>query len=78
MIRPMELLAAILGLATVAWVLWDVFQSVVIPRPAQSRYRIARNLTRRTWQLVRWLALRMPRRESREGLLGTPALLRRK
>jgi Ion channel len=67
----MELLAAILGLATVGWVLWDVFQSVVVPRPAKSRYRIARNLTRWTWRLTRWWALRLHRRESREGLLGT-------
>ena len=70
MIRLMELLAAIFGLVIVGWVLWDVFQSVVMPRPAKSRIRIARNLTRLTWQLIRWRALRI-RRESREGLLGT-------
>ena len=67
----MELLAAILGLTMVAWVLWDVFQSIVMPRPARSRYRIARNVTRSTWRLARWRALRLPPGQSREGLLGT-------
>ncbi len=73
-IRSMEWLAAFLGLVIVGWVLWDVFQSVVMPRPARSRIRIARNLTRWTWRLFRWRALRI-RRENREGLLGTFAPL---
>ena len=42
------------GLLLIGLVLWDIFQTVVLPRPAPTRVRIARNLIRLTWPLWRW------------------------
>ena len=72
-----QIAAGVLGALCIAWVLWDVFQSVVVPRPVSGRYRIARNLTLGSWRLVRRWAMRAPNAGRREGLLGTfaPALV---
>ena len=56
--RPLEFL---LGVFVVANVLWDVFQSVVVPRPTPG-FRPASVLARLTWPL--W------RRVSAEGCRG--------
>lgn len=58
-----------LGLAVIAYVLWDVFQTVVVPRPSPTRFRLARLVTIRSWQLWSALAVRQPRGR-RDGLLG--------
>jgi hypothetical protein len=64
----------LLGLVLVLAVLWDVFQTVVVPRPSPGRFRIARNLVRVSWRATRAAALRMdgPRRD---GLIGAFAPL---
>ena len=67
----LDILAAAAGLAFVAEVLWDVFQTVVVPRPTRSRLRIARTLTRQSWRLWRWRAFRATSNDARERLLGT-------
>jgi hypothetical protein len=64
---------ALLGLLFVAAVLWDVFQTVVVPRPSPGRFRIARNLTRRTWHMTRAIALRVSDARRRDGLIGAYA-----
>jgi hypothetical protein len=72
-----EVLEGLLGLLFVGAVAWDVFQTVVVPRPSPGRFRIARNLTRATWGLARRLALRSSDARRREGILGVyaPALV---
>jgi hypothetical protein len=77
MIVAMEAAEALLGLLVVAAVLWDVFQTVVVPRPSAGRFRIARNLTRVTWRVARAVALRSSNPRRREGILGVfaPALV---
>ncbi len=72
-----RLLEAALGLVLVGAVLWDVFETVVVPRPAPSRFRIARNLTRQGWRLARTVSLRSENGLRREGVLGVfaPALV---
>ncbi len=45
-----------LGLGIVALTLWDIFQTVVVPRPTPGRFRIARYVVRDSWGLLRWLA----------------------
>jgi Ion channel len=70
MIALVEALEMIGGLALMASVLWDVFQTVVVPRPTPARYRIARLLTRGTWPLWRAVA-RRSRPGRREYFLGT-------
>jgi len=45
-------------------VFWDLFQSIVLPRPSPSRFRIARFVIRVSWRLTRALGGREgPRRE---------------
>ena len=77
MIGSVEPAEALLGLLFVAAVLWDVFQTVVVPRPSPGRFRIARNLQRLTWRFARAVALRSDDPRRREGILGVfaPALV---
>lgn len=76
-IGGMELAEGLLGMAIVGAVLWDVFQSVVVPRPSPGRYRIARNMTRAAWRLTRAVALRLSSPKRRNGVLGVfaPAIV---
>jgi len=61
--------AAALGAALiVAGVLWDTFETVVLPRLVSRRFRLARSYFRRTWQLWSALARALPR--GREGALA--------
>lgn len=73
MIRAVETGEALLGLLLVAAVLWDVFQTVVVPRPSPGRFRIARNLTRLSWGATRAIALRLRDPRRRDGLTGAYA-----
>jgi Ion channel len=66
-------LSAVLGLILIGWVLWDLFQTVVLPRPAPSRVRISRLLTRVAWPTWRWRALRRATSNDRERILGSYA-----
>jgi len=61
------------GLLLIGLVLWDIFQTVVLPRPAPTRVRIARNLVRLTWPLWRWRALQRTSSIDQEKLLGSYA-----
>jgi hypothetical protein len=70
-----DALVVVLGIAIVVYILNDLFQSVVVPRPTPARWRLQRALVRPTWRLVRWLALRSHSTESRERFLGTYAPL---
>lgn len=66
----MEAGEALLGLLLVGAVLWDVFQTVVVPRPSSGRFRIARNLMRLSWRVTRAIALRIGTPRRRDGVLG--------
>ncbi len=69
----MDLAVFGLGIVVVGAVLWDVFESIVVPRPTPGRYRIGRNLIRGTWRVWRAAAFRSRTPEHRERLLGTYA-----
>jgi len=73
----MLVLEALLGLALIAWVLNDVFNTVVLPRPSPARYRPAGLLTRYSWRLWRTSADRSRSPEQRERRLGVfaPAIV---
>jgi len=73
----MPFLEALLGLGLVAWVLNDVFATVILPRPTPTRYRPARLLTRSSWRLWRRYADRSRTPERREQRLGAfaPAIV---
>jgi len=73
----MPFIEAGLGVALVAWVLNDVFNTVILPRPSPARYRPAGLLTRWSWRLWRRYAegRRDPdRREQRLGVFA-PAVV---
>jgi len=61
-----------LGLVVLALTLWDIFQTVVVPRPTPGRFRIARYVVRDSWAFLRWLMRgRSPRaRDQVFGLFG--------
>jgi hypothetical protein len=67
------LIQATSGLLLIGLVLWDIFQTVVLPRPTPTRVRIARNLVRLTWPLWRWRALQRTSSLDQEKLLGSYA-----
>lgn len=71
----MEVIEFVVGALLVAWVLWDVFESVVVPRPTPSRVRLGENLVRWTWRLWRWVAMRTRTGLSREQFIGSYAPL---
>jgi len=66
----LEVLELILGIVVVAYVLNDVFQSVVVPRPTPARYRITRWVVRPGWRAWRWMGLRTSSSGERERMLG--------
>jgi multisubunit Na+/H+ antiporter MnhC subunit len=51
----MEVVAFVLGAVLLALTLWDLFQTVVVPRPTPGRFRIARYAIRGSWTAVRAL-----------------------
>ncbi len=71
-------MAAIAGMALISGVLWEGFETVVLPRPITRRFRLTRFFYRRTWRP--WAALvvsRIPakRRENWLGIFGPLSLL---
>jgi hypothetical protein len=69
---------AVLGIVILAVAFYDVFQSVVLPRPSIGRLRIAPWILRPLWATWRWYGnreSRLDRRENRLGTFGPVALL---
>ena len=52
----MELFELALGLVILALVFWDVFQTIVVPRPTPGRFRLSRYLVRGAWRAARGTA----------------------
>ena len=63
-------LATFLGSAIVALVLWDAFESIVLPRRLTRRFRLTRLFYRSTWRPWSWLARRLHSGKKREGFLS--------
>jgi hypothetical protein len=71
------LLSAV-GLIIVAVVFYDLFQTVVLPRPAVRKFQMAPRLVRPMWLVWRWVSLRttrLDRSEARLAAFGPLALL---
>lgn len=51
----MELVAFVLGLFLLALTLWDMFETIVVPRPTPGWFRISRYLVRGSWRGLRVL-----------------------
>ncbi|MFI5371585.1 MAG: potassium channel family protein [Candidatus Eisenbacteria bacterium] len=71
----MEWLAGILGVVSIAVVLWDAFEIVLLPRRTAVRWRISRLVLTVVWGLWSTLGRRIQRRNQREDFLGLYALL---
>ena len=68
----MELLVFVLGAGLVALVSWDLFQTVVVPRPSPGVFRMARYVIRGGWSAVKRLGRYAPPRvrDTLYGLFG--------
>ncbi len=62
--------AAILGLLLIAAILWDAFETILVPRRIGRRVRLTRYFYVLTWRAWRALALGLRRPSRREALLG--------
>ena len=65
----------ILGIIVLGYILNDVFQSVVVPRPTPARYRLTRWVVRPGWRAWRTIGLRARATAERERVLGVYAPL---
>lgn len=73
----MKTFELVIGFIVIGVVLWDAFESVVLPRRVTRRFRLARLFYRSTWppwrRIARWLPSR--RREAYLGFYGPLSLL---
>src|SRR6202048_5621129 len=51
-------------------VIWDAFESIILPRRWTRRFRFARLFYRITWTMWRFAACLIPSKKTRESLLG--------
>jgi len=66
----MNWLGGILGAVLVGTVLWDVFETIVLPRRVTRRIRVTRLFYRSTWWPSRAIALRIRKNKRRELFLS--------
>ncbi len=64
------ILAAVFGALITASILWEAFETIVLPRRATRRFRFTRLFYRGTWAPWRAIARRMRRSKSRETFLS--------
>jgi ion channel len=62
---------AAIGILILGIAFYDVFQSVVLPRPSIGKLRVAPWILRPLWAVWRWLGYRDSRIDKRENWLGT-------
>jgi Ion channel len=58
------------GLVLILIVFYDLFQSVILPRPAVNKVQLARRLVRPTWLMWRWVSQRSSRIDRSEARLA--------
>jgi len=66
----MHILIGILGFALLVSILWDAFESVILPRHVRRSFRIARVFYRTTWRICYRTATHIRDPKRREGYLG--------
>ena len=65
-----DVLFVLAGILVIACILWDVYQTVVVPRPTPTRVRLARFVVRAMWDIWRRRAGRSRTADSRQRMLG--------
>jgi Ion channel len=63
-------IGSVAGLVLILIVFYDLFQSVILPRPAVNKVQLARSLVRPTWLMWRWVSQRSSRIDRSEGRLA--------
>lgn len=66
----MRIFIGILGLALLLAILWDAFESVILPRHVRRSFRIARFFYRTAWRICFVTATRIRSPKRREGYLS--------
>jgi Ion channel len=66
-----RVLEVLTGLLLVVLAIYDLFKSVVLPRPAINKFVLVRQLFFFTWRFWRWVGDRMSQSGRREGWLAT-------
>lgn len=66
----MDVLIFLAGLVMLAIVLWDIFQSIVVPRPTPGLLRLGRWLIPPTWRLWRAIGTRARNAQAGDWFLG--------
>ena len=68
--RHMHILVAILSFALLLIVLWDAFETVILPRRVTRSYRLARLFYRNAWRISSAVARAIPSAKMRDAYLG--------
>jgi Ion channel len=63
-----EIVAFVIGIVLLGAVFWDVFETIVVPRPTPGVFQLGRYIVRGSWRAVRAIGTRSD--ERRERLLG--------
>jgi hypothetical protein len=63
-------MGSVVGLILVLIVFYDLFQTVVLPRPAVNKVQLARRLVRPMWRIWRWVSQRSSRIDRSESRLA--------
>jgi hypothetical protein len=71
---PAAMVAAA-AIAVIAFVLWDAFETILLPRRIPSGLRLSRIVLGAAWNLWSAIGRRIPSRNARENFLGLYALL---
>jgi hypothetical protein len=66
----LRLPVAVVGALLVALILWETFETIVLPRRVVREFRLTRLFYRSTWAPWLEITLRVPGRERQEALLG--------
>lgn len=66
----MSFLAGLAALCLIGGVLWDAFETIILPRRVTRRFRLTRLLYRVTWQPLTTVVRRMRNLQRREQVLG--------
>src|SRR5580700_6522159 len=62
--------AFLAGIAIFLIVVWDAFESIILPRRVTQKFRLTRLFYRTTWESSKFLVRLLPSRKARETLLG--------
>src|ERR1051326_635414 len=66
----LQVVAAVFAVLLIAVVLWDAFESIVLPRRVMRRLRLARAFFQLTWAPVAGIARRVPPSKRRDYALS--------